>query len=326
VQVHPTRQCNLRCLHCYSTSSPQERGHLDAALICAALTDACQEGYNVASFSGGEPLLYKPLRQLLDHAHDCGMMTTVTTNGMLLDKRRLKLLQGGVDLLAISLDGEPQSHDVIRGSKRAFSQMANKLAGLRETGITFGFIFTLTQYNLDELEWAADFALAQGARLLQIHPLEDVGRAREEMMGEHPDEFEAAHAVAEVARLQEAIGDRMLVHIDLIDRNYLKTDPETVFAGDLVADSATCLFSELVSPLVIEADGQVAPIEYGFARRYALGDLHTAPLRELMAHWREHRLTAFRALCQEVFQVTTTATALPFFNWYEVIDQIAASG
>ena len=31
------------------------------------------------------------------------------------------------------------------------------------------------------------------------------------------------------------------------------------------------LFSELVSPLVIEADGQVVPIEYGFARAYALG-------------------------------------------------------
>ena len=324
VQVHPTRQCNLRCLHCYSTSSPQERGQLEAALICAALTDARQEGYSVASFSGGEPLLYKPLRQLLDHAHDCGMMTTVTTNGMLLDKRRLKLLQGGADLLAISLDGVPESHNKIRGSKRAFAEMAARLGDLRATGIPFGFIFTLTQYNLDELDWVASFALAQGARLLQIHPLEDVGRAREEMSGEHPDEIESAYAVAEVLKLQEAIGEQMLVHIDLIDREYLKTDPAKVFADELSADSATCLFSELVSPLVIEADGQVVPIEYGFAREYALGDLHAAPLHELMTRWRESRLLPFRALCQKVFQVTTTATALPFFNWYEAIDQIAA--
>ena len=324
VQVHPTRQCNLRCLHCYSMSSPQERGQLEAALICGALTDARQEGYDVASFSGGEPLLYKPLRQLLDHAHDCGMITTVTTNGMLLDKRRLKLLQGGADLLAISLDGVPESHDKIRGSKRAFAEMEARLGDLRDTGIPFGFIFTLTQYNLDELDWVAGFALEQGARLLQIHPLEDVGRAREEMAGEHPDEIEATYAVAEALNLQEAMGDRMQVHIDLIDREYLKSDPAKVFAGELAADAASGLFSELVSPLVIEADGHVVPIEYGFAREYELGDLHSAPLSELMRRWRESRLLPFRALCQRVFQTTTTATALPFFNWYEAIDQMAA--
>src|SRR6267378_2878338 len=205
VQVHPTRQCNLRCLHCYSSSSPEERGQLEAALICDALTDARQQGYNVASFSGGEPTLYRPLRQLLDHAHDCGMLTTVTTNGMLLDKRRLNMLEGGTDLLAISLDGVPESHDTIRGSKRAFREMAARLADLRATGIPFGFIFTLTQYNLDELEWVASFALEQGARLLQIHPLEDVGRAREEMPGEHPDAVESAYAMIEVLKLKEAL-------------------------------------------------------------------------------------------------------------------------
>ena len=324
VQVHPTRQCNLRCLHCYSTSSPQERGQLEAALICDALTDARQEGYSVASFSGGEPLLYKPLRQLLDHAHACGMMTTVTTNGMLLDGRRLKMLEGGADLLAISLDGVPESHNTIRGSKRAFAEMADKLGELRASGIPFGFIFTLTQYNLDELDWVASFALEQGARLLQVHPLEDVGRAREEMAGEHPDEVESAYAMLEVLRLKEALGDQMHVHIDLIDREYLKTDPATVFADELSADVESGLFSELVSPLVIEADGQVVPIEYGFAREYALGDLHAAPLSELMARWREKKLLPFRALCRHVFQTTTTATALPFFNWYEAIDQMAA--
>jgi len=324
VQVHPTRQCNLRCLHCYSASSPQERGQLEAALICDALSDARREGYNVASFSGGEPTLYKPLRQLLDHAHDCGMLTTVTTNGMLLDTRRLKMLEGGTDLLAISLDGVPESHDKIRGSKRAFVEMAARLADLRATGIPFGFIFTLTQYNLDELEWVASFALEQGARLLQIHPLEDVGRAREEMPGEHPDEVESAYAMIEVLKLKEALGEQMHLHIDLIDREYLKTDPSKVFADELPADAASCLFSELVSPLVIEADGQVVPIEYGFAREYALGDLHIAPLRELMTRWRESQLRPFRALCQRVFQTTTAAKALPFFNWYEAIDQIAA--
>lgn len=321
--MHPTRRCNLRCQHCYSLSGPEERDELDVALLCAALTDAAGAGYTVASFSGGEPLLYKPLRLLLDHAHACGMMTTVTSNGMLLDSGRLAMLDGGADLLAISLDGIPESHDIIRGSRRSFSDMASHLEDLRATGIPFGFIFTLTQFNLDELEWVAAFALEQGAKLLQIHPLEDVGRARIVMPGERPDEIESAHAVIEVLRIKEIVGDRMHVHVDLVDREYLRTDPARVFADEISDEMMSGDFAELVSPLVIEPDGMVVPIQYGFSRDYALGDLHAAPLSTLMERWRHERFAAFRDLCRRVFRRTTAPADLPFFNWYEVLGETA---
>src|SRR5438132_6587334 len=108
VQIHPTRRCNLECLHCYSSSGPKERDELGADLLRQAITDAKAEGYTVASFSGGEPLLYKPLGELLLHAREYGLFTTVTTNGMLLDERHLGMLQGVLNLLAISLDGVPE--------------------------------------------------------------------------------------------------------------------------------------------------------------------------------------------------------------------------
>ena len=323
LHVHPTRRCNLRCLHCYSVSAPEESEELQPALLCKAIEDASREGYTVASFSGGEPLIYKELRQLLDQAHSCGMVTTVTTNGMLLDARRLKMLEGGADLLAISLDGIPDSHNTIRNSGRAFSGMTSKLEALRQSRIPFGFIFTLTQYNLDELEWVAAFALEQGARLLQIHPLEDVGRATNEMRGERPDEVERAYAVLEVLRLKEVIGDAMYIHLDLIDREYLRSDPARVFADDLPADVDTYPFAELVSPLVIETDGTVVPVHYGLSREYALGDLHEESLSVLMRRWRKERLLPFRNLCRRVFKEMSLAAALPFFNWYEVLGEMA---
>src|SRR6266567_880068 len=103
LQIHPTRRCNLCCLHCYSASGPQERDTLSIALLRGAVEDAAKEGYTIAGISGGEPLLYGSLPELLEHAHQCGMITTVTSNGMLLDERRLARLQGRADLLAISL-------------------------------------------------------------------------------------------------------------------------------------------------------------------------------------------------------------------------------
>lgn len=324
LQIHPTRRCNLRCLHCYSMSGPKERDELEVALLRDAINDAADAGFTVVSFSGGEPLMYDGLRQLLDHAHAREMLTTVTTNGTLLDRRRLDTLRGGADLLAISLDGVPDSHNVIRASPRAFERMSTRLDAVRATGIPFGFIFTLTQYNVNELQWVADFAVREGARLLQVHPLDDVGRARVKMAGEGPDEIESACAFVEVARLQEELGDQIVVHVDLIDRDFMREHPERVFADEAAQDWSSLPFSEIVSPLVIEADGTVVPVQHGFAREFALGSLHSSRLSELMETWRAESYGRFRELCRRVFRETTRPAELPFFNWYETLGRMAA--
>ena len=105
------------------------------------------------------------------------MRTALTTNGMLLNERRLDALMGVVDLIAISLDGTPAYRNRNRASARAFPTMASHLAGLRARAIPFGFIFTLTQYNIHELDWVASFAMDQGAALLP-NPSYGGGRAR----------------------------------------------------------------------------------------------------------------------------------------------------
>ncbi|MGH9406055.1 MAG: radical SAM protein [Terriglobia bacterium] len=319
LQIHPTRRCNLRCLHCYSSSAPEERGELEAELLRDALTDAAGEGFTVAGFSGGEPVLYKPLASLLDHAHRCGLLTTVTSNGMLLDEPRLAMLKERADLLAISLDGVPASHNRVRACDRAFEVMKSRLEGVRSSGIPFGFIFTLTQYNLDELEWAGEFALEQGAKLLQIHPLEEVGRASEAMPGNRPDDTECAYAFLEAARIQSIAGTRLFVQLDLVHRELLRAHPDRVFAGELAPDIAQEPLGRLVSPLVVETDGAVVPMGYGFARQYALGNLRQARLSQLAVGWRRVGYPALRRLCRNVFEEATAPREFPYFNWYEAI-------
>jgi Fe-coproporphyrin III synthase len=321
VQIHPTRRCNLRCLHCYSSSGPEERGELPAALLIDALTAAAAEGYTTASVSGGEPLLYKPLRQVLEGAREAGLATTVTSNGMLLDERRLATLAGCVDLLAISLDGVPASHDRMRGNPHAFSKMASHLEGLRRSGIPFGFIFTLTLHNLHELEWAAGFALDQGASLLQIHPLEEAGRARQQLAGKRPDDIECSYAFLVAVQLQEALGERLHVQLDLISRRYVLASPACFFAEGERACAADRQLSELVSPLVIEADGTVVPLEYGLARAYALGNLHQAPLGELAAAWRQAIYPGFRRLCRAAYEGLEAEEGTSLANWYERVQK-----
>jgi Fe-coproporphyrin III synthase len=317
VQVHPTTRCNLRCLHCYSVSGPEQYAVLEYETVSAALTGAVEQGYAVASFSGGEPILCKDLGMMLKHAKQLGMKTTVTSNGMLLSGSRLSMLAGHTDVLAISLDGVPETHNRMRASEKAFEGMLMNLEGVRETGIPFGFIFTLTQYNVNEIAWAAQFAVEQGAKLFQIHPLEEVGRAADVLPGTRPDEIELAFACLEAERLRMQYGTSLFVQVDIFHREFLKQRPEWFYAEEHWP--APELLAECISPLVIEADGTAVPLGYGFGRQYAVGSLREQPLDVLARGWMEHRQAPFRELCRRVHAEACQSSDLPFLNWYELI-------
>jgi len=232
IQIHPTRRSNLRCLHCYSRSGPAERDLLTYQTLADAIADAHAEGYAVASFSGGEPVLYSNLGRLLRHSKELGMRTTVTSNGMLLTDKRIAMLAGYTDVLAISLDGLPNSHNRLRASDRAFDGMKSNLDRVRMSGIDFGFIFTLTQHNVNEIDWAVQFAVEQGAKLFQIHPLEEVGRAAKALAGSRPDEIESAYAYIEAERIRRKYRDRLVVQLDIFHRDLVMQYPEKFYAEE----------------------------------------------------------------------------------------------
>jgi len=314
IQIHPTRRCNLRCLHCYSSSGPEERDQLPAALLLQAIADARDEGYQVSSFSGGEPILYPELPALLKHARANGMKTTVTSNGMLLDRRRLDAIAGFVNVLAISLDGIPESHNRMRANDRAFDMMQSRLEGVRASGIPFGFIFTLTQYNVNELDWAAEFAFCEGAKLFQIHPLEEVGRAANVLPGESPDAIESAYGFIESERIRKVYEGRMAVQLDLVHSQVMREHRER-FVDDM--DAGARPLAELVSPLVIEPTGRVAPFGYGFPDAYALGSLYSASIPELASAWRRAGWRRLQQLCRTTFDDAAAPRELPVLNWWD---------
>lgn len=325
LQIHPSLRCNLRCLHCYSSSSPEEDDELSLGLLQKALTEAWDEGYNVLGVSGGEPLTFGSLAMILRHARSLGMITSVTTNGMLLNQRRIEELREVVDLIAISLDGTAESHNRMRGTPRAFEAMKRCLDNVRKANMRFGFIFTLTLHNLHELEPVARFAVEQGAALLQIHPLEEVGRAQERLVNASPDELELTYAFLEVARIQKLYENKLRVQFDVVDRQLIRNNPERVFATEVSGfeDFARSPLADLVSPLVIENDGFIVPIQYGFSRGYAIGNLKTGSLSQHAAEWKTGIYPSFLQLCRKVFHnlLDIDRSDQPFANWYGEITQ-----
>jgi len=320
MQVHPGLRCNLACAHCYSASEPVARLEVDIDTLRRAVDDACQLGYRTMAVSGGEPLLYRDLAKLTAHAHAAGLTVTVTTNAMLV-ARRLESMLGTVDVWAVSVDGSPDTHNRMRGSPRAFDAMVAGLEALRRAGVSFGVVHTLVEAGLGEVVWVADFAVTMGAALLQIHPLELAGRAAT-MGAMHPAQATLGRAYLAALALGAAYGATMAVHIDLCPRVTLLAHPELVYAGD-AAERDRAAGAGRLGNLAIESDGTIAPVAWGFSRRFALGDLSEERLAPSFQRWQRQGEEEFRALGRRVFAEVATNPQRRLLNIHELL--VAAS-
>ena len=318
IQLHPSLRCNLACLHCYSSSSPEASTSLPVETIERFLAEAALEGFNAVALSGGEPLLYPALPRLLQSARELGYAATLTTNALALNEAKLASIAPYLTLVAISLDGTQESHDRLRARPGAFARMRRKLPLLRAAGIRFGFIFTLTMHNLHELDEIATFAVAEGAGLLQVHPLEATGRATETAL-DPPDELEMSYAFLEVARLQQKYPELTLQY-DVADRLLVEREPCRAYLVPTPPAEAAenTPLGDLLSSLVVQSDGWIVPVQYGFSTRYAIGRLGEGRcFRDQAARWKRERLGQFHELASATWaRIGPGAGHLPFTNWY----------
>ncbi|MBB4964435.1 radical SAM/SPASM domain-containing protein [Saccharothrix violaceirubra] len=304
--MHPTRLCNLRCLHCYSSSGPDVAESIPIGVLDQVVHDAAALGYDVLNVSGGEPFLYPELPALLRAARDAGMGTTVTTNAVALNQRRIGLIRGLVDLVAVSLDGDQPTHDRIRDRIGSFDKALAGIRRLTEAGVPVGVVTTLTQGNATQLGDVAEAASASGALLLQVHPLEPEGAANRLMAGERPDAVELAYAAVELGRIAAEHG--MAVQLDAVPRTTLSRTPEAFMAAPTAGPLGRWL-----TPLVVEANGAAVPVSYGFDRRYSLGNVHDRPLSDLAAQWDPE---PFRELCRTTWERLVEGRTGPLVPWY----------
>jgi len=319
LQIHPSVRCNLSCAHCYSSSSPMAGAELDVETVCKVISDAARMGYQVVSVSGGEPLMYGGLGDVLAHARSLNLRTTVTTNGFFIGSDRLARVCKLVDVLAISLDGPPEVHNAIRGSPHAFKRLEAGLEEVRKSGIQFGFIHTLTQGNWEHLFWVAEFAASKGARLLQIHPLELAGRAGSQMAQEvsASDVLEKVYVLA--FALANKYADTMRVQLDLLYRDDLREEPGLVYAEEQDNDCDQTIPAQMLGLLVLEPDGSVVPVSYGFSRRYKVCNVKEKRLFDAWPDYMKNGYPEFRTLCRRVWGDLCTSDAPLLTNWHEVI-------
>lgn len=159
-----TRRCNLRCVHCYSSSRDLEYpGELDTAEGKALITDLAQFGCPVILLSGGEPLIRPDLEELARFAAGKGMRVVISTNGTLITREKAAVFRDiGLSYVGISLDGIGATHDKFRGENGAFAAAVHGMRICQEFGIKVGIRFTINRRNYHEIPAVFDFIEDEG--------------------------------------------------------------------------------------------------------------------------------------------------------------------
>jgi organic radical activating enzyme len=305
VHLHPTRLCNLACLHCYSESGPKEKAALDLDPLKNALPLLKAEGYNLISLSGGEPLTYGPLVPLVDHAHALGFRVTMITNGLFAPKRMHDVVSR-IDGVAISFDGLAETHNRLRGRADAFERACASLARLADNGQPVAAAISLTRDAIPDLPDLADHLVGLGARALQVRPVALAGRARTMTDISSYTATDKARLYLVVLALQEELADQVRVQCDLAPARSLWQQRDAYAAllatcaqkgtadraEPLLADH---LLADLVNPLVITETGTLKPIAYDFNPHFDVASIETLS-REKLAYYKQHNLLDLQML------------------------------
>lgn len=280
VHIHPSLQCNLFCKHCYSESSPQLKSSLDLNKLKPFLAFARGEGYNIVSISGGEPFLYRDLEELTAYTKSVGFYNMVVSNGMLLGSEKNKRILQNIDLIAISIDGNKELHDDMRQQNGAFEKMISGVNVLKELGKTFGFIHTITERSWKQLLWIAEFAHGNGARLFQLHPLENFGRARQSFNYSLSQEI-LYKAYILYHYIKDKYNDAMFVQLDFLHKQHIIDFPSLVnvhFDGEELQEAKQ--LRNLINTIIIDEKGNILPIAYGFSKEFMLENIYRFNTRE----------------------------------------------
>lgn len=153
-----TKQCNLRCKHCYENAGPEPApDELTTEEAIKAIDEFRDAGVVALAFSGGEPLMRKDFFEVAKYAKENDFYVSVATNGTLITSKMARKLKDTVDYVEISLDGFEKTHDEFRGIPGAWKRTVQGIKNCVAEGLDTGVATTVTHYNLKEIPKLVDF-------------------------------------------------------------------------------------------------------------------------------------------------------------------------
>lgn len=168
-----TYGCNLRCVHCLSSSGKRRRDELTTAEASRLIDAWAEMKVFYINVGGGEPMSRPDFFTLMDYALARGIGVKFSTNGTLIDDAAADWI-GSRDYLdvQISLDGvDAATNDPVRGTG-SYDRARRAMERLAARGVRFKVNAVVTRHNVADLD--ALLSLADGyeaeLRLTRLRP------------------------------------------------------------------------------------------------------------------------------------------------------------
>lgn len=150
VHLYVTRKCNLNCKYCF-VRDPQ-KSDLDEEQFKKVIDHLYYLGCRFVSFFGGEPTIKKFFVDLVNYANRKGIITHMSTNGILLTPSYIdELGKAGIDVINLSVDSvlefDASKKDYIKNKE----VLNNLIDARKKYGFEIDVNLVLTNRNINSV-------------------------------------------------------------------------------------------------------------------------------------------------------------------------------
>ncbi len=190
-------KCNLKCAHCSNSEFAKKERALTISDLNNFTKQADELGLAQFNISGGEPLCFDNLDEIIRALDPLRFHIAMSSNGLLLTREKAKHLKEiGLDKIRISLDSiEENVHNKSRNQKGVYSKAIAALFYAKEAGLQVGINTVISHQNCrtESTEKLAKYANDNGFNL-DVFIARAIGRweGREDVL---IDEEDAKHLI-----------------------------------------------------------------------------------------------------------------------------------
>ena len=152
IHINLTNNCNLRCRHCYMSAGkfPERVVNFKELKKFFENLYTIQESSEIV-LSGGEPLTYKNIFELLNFLNNGKNKITLFTNGTLINTENCKIISKNCDEVQLSFEGVTEEcFEKIRG-KGTYRKVINSVNLLKSCGTKIILAITLLPMTAEDL-------------------------------------------------------------------------------------------------------------------------------------------------------------------------------
>jgi len=184
-----TRRCNLRCPHCYTSSTEAAVAGPSLAELSEILRQVAALGLKTVALTGGETLLRDDLEELMTRGRSFGLERySLVTNGTLVTpKRARRLREAGLRSAQVSLDGvDARDHAQVRACHTMdFYRAARGVRLLHEAGIKIDVATIVCAASIERADETMALAQTLGAQGVRYCSFVPTGRAADPAIQQH---------------------------------------------------------------------------------------------------------------------------------------------